>query len=119
MKFAFFDGDLIGSTIEKFLLNGDIELATALSANINLAMVEIKELVDQYSKYEILIWGGDDILITSRNRRVSDKLIKEIRTLFKDRTNCSMSCGVGSSIKEAMENLGEAKESGRNKVVKK
>lgn len=118
MEYGFFDGDEIGNSLEELLRNDKVEDASNLSAMINVAMKEIKEYLDEIEKYEILIWGGDDLLIKTINGNISQTVIETIRTIFLKNTGCTISGGIGSSIIEAMDKLGEAKISGRNKVVR-
>lgn len=118
MEYGFFDGDEIGTTLEDLLRANKVEEASMLSAMINVAMEEIKVYLDDMDKYEILLWGGDDLLIKSKNGVISQTVIDKIRENFFKRTGCTISGGIGSSIIEAMDKLGKAKDSGRNKVIR-
>lgn len=118
MEYGFFDGDEIGTTLEDLLREDKVEDASKLSAMINLAMQEVKDYLNKIEKYEILIWGGDDLLIKTNNGKISQTVIDKIRKTFFERTGCTVSVGIGLSIIDAMNKLGEAKNSGRNKVIR-
>ncbi|HAS42947.1 MAG TPA: hypothetical protein DCS93_20875 [Microscillaceae bacterium] len=117
MEYGFFDGDSIGTTLEGLLRNDKIADASNLSSMINIAMQEIKEYLDNIAEYEIIIFGGDDLLIKTKNEKISQTVIDKIRQTFFKRTGCTISGGIGSSIIDAMNKLGKAKDSGRNKVL--
>ncbi len=63
MHYAFFDGDNVGSSIERLLSNNQIHEATHLSERIKLAILKIELLAASMNGVEILISGGDDVLI--------------------------------------------------------
>ncbi len=115
--YIFFDGDEIGNTMKNLLLNAKVDEASSLSSNINIAMQLIKERLDANNKCEILIWGGDDLLIKLNSSEGNTHIIDEVRKVFYEKTNCTMSGGIGKNIVEAMKNLNIAKNSGKNRVI--
>lgn len=112
--YAYFDGDSIGDAIELHLLNGNIQKAKELSSKLNDAIYQLKKEMDIMPNVEIILFGGDDLLI------FYDKFEKELEMISKARNNyfncCGhyISCGCGDTINIAMENLRKAKLMGKN-----
>jgi len=114
--FAFFDGDNIGDKIELLLIEGRLSEASLLSDNLNLALEEIKRILND-KKVKIHICGGDDLLIEMPSNEFKYPIIEEVRDMFFQRTNCTFSCGIGINLNETIANLHRAKISGKNKIV--
>lgn len=114
--YAFFDGDNIGSTIEILLIENKVYEARKLSQNINTVIFEIEKILQSKDNIEIIILGGDDILIRYDTTRYGEDFLESIRNLFKAKTGNSMSCGVGRDISESIRNLYLAKLYGKNMV---
>jgi hypothetical protein len=115
LLYAFFDGDGIGDTLEILLLEGSVSEAIAFSERIDHALSVIETKLNPLKGIEIIILGGDDILIKYDYLRHSE-IIDEIKSLFQNITGNSMSCGVGNSIPQAIQNLHLAKLYGKNQV---
>jgi hypothetical protein len=116
MIYAFFDGDNIGDKLEILLLEGKIAEAQDFSHNIETAIDEIKIKLKSNPDVEIIIAGGDDLLIGYDPAMHNDLFLEELRSIFKARTNHSMSCGIGESIPQAVRNLYLAKLYGKNRI---
>jgi hypothetical protein len=116
MLYAFFDGDNIGPTIEILLTENRIDEAVNLSKSINTVISEIEGILKSKDGIEIIILGGDDILIRYDTLKHGNELLEEIRNTFKARTGNSMSCGVGKDIPESIWNLHLAKLHGKNMI---
>jgi len=117
MPYAFFDGDNIGDTIEKLLIEKRVDEATLLSENINKSVHNLEKLLRSKNGVEIIILGGDDLLIKFDSEECDVKLLNEITILFENTCGLSMSCGVGTTILEAIQNLHMAKLYGKNQII--
>lgn len=113
-KFAFFDGDNVGNSIEILLIEGKLLAARNLSENINTAIIEIKDYLT--GKGEVLIAGGDDILAKLEDDEKFINTIETVREIFNQRTGLTISCGIGRDLKSAIYNLGIAKLYGKNQT---
>ena len=116
MGYAFFDGDNIGDTLEILLVEEKVAEAQRFSRNIKIAISEIEAKLKDIPDTEIIIAGGDDLLIKYDSRLHNMSFLEEIRTIFKARTNHSMSCGVGENIPHSVQNLYLAKLYGKNQI---
>ncbi|WP_171974682.1 mCpol domain-containing protein [Leptolyngbya sp. 'hensonii'] len=114
--YAFFDGDNIGSTIEILLTEGQIEKASNLSKNIQIALTEIEGFLKSKKGIEIIILGGDDILISYSSLEKEEALLEDVKSRFLKRTGNTMSCGVSENLSEAIWNLHLAKLYGKNMI---
>ncbi len=63
MRYAFFDGDNIGNTIENLLNSGRVREASQLSESIKDAVFQIEKFISSFEGAELIIAGGDDVLI--------------------------------------------------------
>ena len=63
MKYLFFDGDNVGISIEKAFMSDDVKFAQKLSKGINNAIKLINNYLKSLDNVEIILIGGDDILI--------------------------------------------------------
>jgi len=116
MSFAFFDGDNIGDTIEILLLEGKIAEATSLSESLNDIVKQLRVILTAKNSVEIVILGGDDLLIKYDPKKCGCDLPDDIRTIYKNATGISLSCGIGESIVESINNLRLAKLYGKNQI---
>lgn len=116
IRYAFFDGDNIGNTIEILLIEGKVTKAISLSENINDAANEMGKTLKSRDGIEVMILGGDDLLIKYDSKKYGLELLQEIITLFQTKTGLSMSCGVGKNISESIQNLRLAKLYGKDQI---
>ncbi len=117
-KYAFFDADNVGSTIEILLRENKIDKAVELSENIKHALLEIERNIRSQTDIKILISAGDDLLIEFKFQpEISAVFLNETRVLFFEKTSLSLSCGVGDSIPNSVENLYLAKLYGKNRII--
>ncbi|MDQ3011387.1 MAG: mCpol domain-containing protein [Acidobacteriota bacterium] len=114
--YAFFDGDDVSNTIEILLIEGKISEAREISEKIKAASWEIEEMLRSKSGVEVIIFGGDDLLIKYDLRFLDPAFLETIRAAFIARTGISMSCGVGSSIPSSIQSLRLAKLYGKNQI---
>ncbi|MBE9116899.1 hypothetical protein IQ249_13410 [Lusitaniella coriacea LEGE 07157] len=104
-KYAFFDGDNIGISIENLLNNGKIKEASRLSESIKFAIFKIESFIHLSEGANIIISGGDDILIKYDSEQYNHQFLEKITQIFSGYTGLSMSCGVGKNISQAINNL--------------
>lgn len=116
MLYAFFDGDDIGNTIEILLTEDKVVEAVRLSENIKLAMQKIEQLLLVKDDVQLILIGGDDILIEYNEEKYDKDILEEIMNIFKDITGKSMSCGVGDTLPNAIWCLHTAKLYGKNLI---
>lgn len=117
LKYAFFDGDNVGNTIENLLNRNRVAEATHLSESIKLSIFQIELFVRSIEHVEIVIAGGDDLLIRYDSEKCQFELLERISNLFTIQTGLSMSYGVGDDISQAINNLAKVKR--RNKEATK
>jgi hypothetical protein len=116
IKYAFFDGDNIGNTIENLLTNGRIQEAVHLSESIKLAIFQIELFIGRTEEAEIIIAGGDDVLIQYNSEKYSDVFLGKISQIFTNYTGLSMSCGVGENVSQAINNLTDVKQNSKGTI---
>ncbi len=114
-EFAFFDGDNVGNTLQILLLENKISQAQILSENINKTITEIDCFLKD--KGEILIIGGDDILVKFESNDNLMNTVEQVRQMFMMATGLTMSCGIGEDIKTAIYHLSVAKLYGKNQIT--
>lgn len=117
-KFIKLDADNIGDRIELALLNGDVKGAQEIHKAVQKAIQNIKETINTFPNWSILMIGCDDILMEVL---VEDKKIIENLELLRKRfiSSCgfTLSIGVGGSLQEALINLTKAKLKGKDVIV--
>jgi len=110
-RFAFFDGDNVGNTIDNLLNNDKVKEASLLSENIKKAILKIKLFINSIDGAEIIIAGADDILISYNSEKFEEYIfLEKLTNIFTNYTGLSMSCGVGYSISQAANNLSSVKQ---------
>ena len=117
MFFAYFDGDDIGSTLELLLLDDHIQEARDYSNSIIQAFEVITFSLVGNFEANVIIGGGDDLLVCFPTERVSRVDIEELRQIFFQACGRSVSVGSGTSAAEAVNNLRRAKLMGKNQLV--
>ena len=113
----YFDGDDVSSALELFLLNGDLAEAREYSESLSRASALIRDYLAAEPGVEIMMAGGDDLVVYLRRESAAPELIERMRKAFREECGRSMSVGVGSDSREAAINLRRAKLMGRNRVV--
>lgn len=116
IRYAYFDGDNIGSAIEHLLNSGKESEATHLSESIKRALFQIESYMEGHKDVELLMLGGDDILIKYDDTKHSLKLLEEVMEIFFKQTGLSMSCGVGANVSQAIGNLSSVKSSSKGTI---
>lgn len=116
--YAYCDGDNVGDSIKTLFTKRKVNEAIALSENIKIALFKIEQLLQYEEEAEIIIIGGDDILIKFNQYESCEKKLAEIVATFNKYTGLSMSCGIGEDIDQSIYNLGLAKRKGKNRIEK-
>ncbi len=117
MKFIRLDADNVGDKIEFALLSGRVNDAQQIHNLVQYAMDEIRETVNTFPSWKILMHGCDDILIEIPSEDKFQDEIQSIKSKFQNRTGCSLSIGIGDSLQEALLNLRIAKLKGKDTIV--
>jgi hypothetical protein len=115
-KYAFFDGDNIGSAIEQLLNSGNVQEATHLSESIKLAIYKIEQYTSKADGVDLIIAGGDDVLIRYDSKKYNVAFLEEIKSTFTRHTGLSMSCGVGDDVSQAIGNLTHVKQQSKGSI---
>lgn len=105
MKYVFFDGDNVGKNLEILLNSNRLGEASTLSENIKIALTKIEKKLLELKDINIIILGGDDVLIGYESGSYDDSFLNEIAQIFKIQTGLSMSFGTGSTVFESINNL--------------
>lgn len=112
--YAYFDGDNIGDSIELLLMNHNIDAAKGLSLKLNVALEQLKNSLNENLDLQIILYGGDDLLIEFDAVEGYIETIESARREYFQCCGHYISCGSGNTLKIAMENLRKAKLIGRN-----
>jgi hypothetical protein len=113
----YFDGDDVSSALELLLLNGDVAGAREYSQLLSRASALVGDYLAAEPGVEIILAGGDDIVVCLRRESAAPELIERVRKAYRRECGRSMSVGVGDDSREAVINLRQAKLMGRNRVV--
>lgn len=116
VQYAFFDGDNIGNAIENLLNNGRVKEATYLSESIKIAIFQIELFINSTDDVNVIIAGGDDVLIEYNADKYNHNFLENILNIFNNHTGLSMSCGVGENISQAIRNLANAKQHSKGRI---
>ena len=111
------DGDDIRLQLERYLFENEIVDLNAFSNSLNDAITRIKQKVISDLKAEIILAGGDDIIIQVDKNLYDQKYFLKVIDYFKEHTGCTMSFGVGKTIEIAYLNLMKAKAKGKANIV--
>lgn len=117
MSYMFFDGDGIGDTLEIFLIENRIREAKDFSEILTQTMNELRDILERNTDVEIIICGGDDLLIKTLACIDCEGIVNSIRSKFSSRTGHTMSCGIGDDVPTSVRNLYTAKLYGKNRVL--
>lgn len=116
--YAFFDGDNIGDIVQILLLENKLEEASKFSNDLKMTFIKIQSFLSEKEDIKIIILGGDDLLIkydaTKYKLNIINDIIEIFQTSILNRT--SISCGLGNTVEEAINNLGKAKLFGKNRI---
>ncbi len=111
------DGDKIRERVEFYLLNHDLEALTNFSQNLTTAINEIKEIAISTMSAQVILAGGDDILLYVPREKYRTGLIQKLQQVFQTITGVTISFGVGKTVEAAYINLRRAKTNKDIKIV--
>ena len=111
------DGDKIREMVEFYLLNHDLEALTNFSQNLTAAINEIKEIAISTMSAQVILAGGDDILLYVSREKYRKELIQKLQQVFHNITGVTISFGVGKTIEAVYINLRRAKTNKGEKIV--
>ncbi len=112
-----FDGDDIGSALELILLDNQLDRARQYSETVARALQKVRDFLEKDLDAEIMVCGGDDLIACWKEGSVTSADIKHIRAQFFDICSRTMSIGIGSTSREATQNLRRAKLLGKDRSV--
>lgn len=115
--YIFLDGDGIGDQVELYLLEEDIDAAVLVQSQVQSTMKLLQKQIIHKQECEMLMYGCDELLFTMQVGAIEIAYIEKMRKTFYDRTGFTMSGGIGTSLRQAMESLRRAKLSGKNRIV--
>lgn len=107
--FVLGDGNQIRVKIESHLFKNELRKVKEISENIISAINQLKNIAIKDLDAEIIIAGGDDLLITVNKRKYDRNVLKKMSRTFQELTECSFAFGVGETIEIAHSNLNKAK----------
>ena len=107
--FVLGDGNQIRVKIESHLFKNELRKVNQISQNITNAINQLKKIAIEDLDAEIIMAGGDDLLIRVDKEKYNKKILKKMSSTFKELTECSFSFGVGETIEVAHSNLNKAK----------
>jgi hypothetical protein len=114
--FVCIDADNVGDKLELLLLDENIDDAAALNYAIRDAMRKMCETVNAEPTAELLMVGCDDIIVKLSSVAV-DSMVTRIRSEFHSATGFTLTVGIGSSLRIALERLRRGKLVGKNIVI--
>ncbi len=111
------DGNHIRERVEFYLLNHELESLSNFSQSITTAINEIKELAISTMNAQVILAGGDDILLSVPREKYRKELIQKLQQAFFTTTGITISFGVGNTVEAAYINLRRAKTNKGDKIV--
>src|ERR1051326_3434869 len=90
------DGNHIRENIESYLFSHDLEALSKFSQNLTTAINEIKEIAISSMNAQVIIAGGDDILLSIPRATYRKELIQKLQQAFLATTGISISFGIGN-----------------------
>jgi hypothetical protein len=115
--YIFGDGDRVRERLEGFLLSQDLESLGSLSRRLSEGIRLIGDELSLRMGAEVVMAGGDDILMRVPASKYDRKLLEEVVSVYMEQTGLSISFGVGPTLEQAYLNLRRAKSSNSNKIV--
>lgn len=116
-RYAYFDGDDVGSRLELLLLDNKSEDAASYSRDVSQALGLVHKDLSSRPDVEVLVAGGDDVLARWPAGALTLDDVEAIRALFHRACGQTLSVGIGRSLHDATINLRRAKLLGKARVV--
>jgi hypothetical protein len=109
------DGDRIRSRVESLLLGEELEDLRAFSTALTRAIRECGEILARELAGDVIVSGGDDLLVIAEN--YDRRVLLDVSRGFLEKTGCTISFGVSRTVESAFINLRRAKAMGGGTVV--
>lgn len=109
------DGDDIGSRLEMHVVTEDADGLKVFASSFNETLDRIFCCVDHYPSMDVLIRGGDSILLKSNKQDISSFL--DLVNGIIATTGFTFSGGRGATMRDAYLALKIAKATGKNRIV--
>lgn len=109
------DGDRIRSRVESLLLGAELEDLRAFSTALTIAIRECGEILGRELAGEVIVSGGDDLLVIAKN--YDRRVLLDVSRVFLEKTGCTISFGVSRTVESAFISLRRAKAMGGGMVV--
>jgi hypothetical protein len=106
------DADRVRVRVEQLLLSADLDGLADFSRNLSAAVRSIADNVAERFQCEVVVAGGDDIVIALQRTHYDPGYLRELSTEFHKTTGCSISFGCGPTPIDAFVNLHKAKANG-------
>lgn len=103
------DADRVRDGIDQRLLRGHLDDLRAFSFNLTVALAELVSAFQREMDAELIMAGGDDVLLRVLGTRYSRERHSQLCHQFFEATGCRMSFGVSSNLQTAYLNLRRAK----------
>jgi len=117
-KYLLFDGDKVRNRVELYLLEHELKKLSDFSLAIYNAIDLLKKISKEKLNAKIIYGAGDELFIYIDENNYNVNQIKDMINCFRNKTNCTMSVGVGNSPDQAFINLRKAK-SAKSSIVDK
>ncbi|WP_143740323.1 mCpol domain-containing protein [Micromonospora echinospora] len=114
--FLALDGDDIGSRLEVCMINEDVSGLEDFAFAFNHALERFSEEIAKISSVDVLLLGGDSILLT-----LPEGEIPRVNQLLHDqmaKVGVTFSGGYGKGLRQAYLGLKLAKATGKNRLVR-
>lgn len=116
--FVLGDGDKVRQRLDALLFTGKLEDLKELSRAISEAVLTVAQAAASAMGGEIVVAGGDDLLLRIPADQLNLRLLEQLRRSFHDRTGCcTMSMGAAPDVERAYLNLRRAKAQGGDTLV--
>jgi hypothetical protein len=111
------DADRVRERIERHLLAGSFDALEELSRTLTVAIGALAQRIRDAYSAQIIMAGGDDVLLRLSKDRFSKADLEAIARQFASECGCTISFGVGADVTTAYVNLRRAKSNGGNAIV--
>ncbi len=108
------DGDDVGRRLEYYMIINDSTSLTAFSTDFRSSMTWLEDRLIQIFNAKILFSGGDNLLAEISLQNEFANPLSTLHLQFTQKSNNTLSVGVGSTLREAYFALKIAKASGKN-----
>jgi hypothetical protein len=115
-KFARLDCDNVGDKIELSLYELDTEKAQRINNLIRKNIAQLAKEIEKELNAQILLIGSDDILFKTHFDSFDLEKLNFLKSVFFERTEITLSIGIGEDLISAMRNLDIAKKMGKNRI---